>query len=444
MRTSREPLSVCLIQAPSSCVDDDRLEPNLGLLYVAAQAERTGASVRIHDLSGSRNELAQDAASVPEADVYGLSVLCTTHATAAAICRSLRVRYPDAYLVAGGPNPTALPQRTLDDLAVDAVVVGEGEIAFAQLLDRLRRGVRQRGIVLGQGLSNIDDYELPARHMVDLSTYSRQLAGEPAVSLVSSRGCRYACAHCNSIVMRQGGLPPRYRSIPSIVAELRGLRTRYRCFRFNDDHFTGHPHLHQLLEGLWELDLRFRIFARLEDLTPGNCAALRRAGCVHVAVGLESLDPENLRVLGKLAQLDHIDNLRAAQNAGLTVRAYFMVGLPHDSDERIDQTADRALALHGIDEFCVYPILPYPGTPIALDPARFGYRIVDEDFTSYVQIGRQRRAGYALAHANFGPRDVQRWRDRLVARLSAGGLIFASDSLSHRRGSQPEPRGRIE
>jgi radical SAM superfamily enzyme YgiQ (UPF0313 family) len=213
----------------------------------------------------------------------------------------------------------------------------------------------------------------------------------------------------------------RYRSPENLLREIVSLRGTTRSFRFNDDCFTAHPRLADLLADLAKLDIVFRIFARLEDLTPETCRALRAAGCVHVAVGLESLNPENLRALGKAQQIGHERNVQAAKDAGLVVRAYFMVGLPGDSDASIERDFAAAAAL-GLDEFTVYPLIPYPGTRIAREPERFGYTIVNPDFRDYIQIGVQGQACYALRHRNFGPEDVLRWRLRAEEILLGGGL----------------------
>lgn len=104
-----------------------------------------------------------------------------------------------------------------------------------------------------------------------------------------------------------------------------------------------------------------------------------------------------------------------------------MVGLPFDTDETIEQSFTRAAQL-GIDEFTVYPLIPYPGTDIAKFPERFGYTLVNSDFTDYVQIGRGGRTCFALKHKNFGPEDVKRWVEVATQILKAGGAKHISES----------------
>ena len=82
------------------------------------------------------------------------------------------------------------------------------------------------------------------------------------------------------------------------------------------------------------------------------------------------------------------------------------------------------------DEFSLYPLIPYPGTLIATQPDRYGYEIVEPDFTRYIQVGRGRQTCFALRHSNFGPEDVQRWLARAEALFAARGKVHTGDSLT--------------
>ena len=413
---------VLLINPPSCCVEEDRVEPPLGLLYIAAELLKSGwEDVGLYDLTGcrSKDQITDKIESIPQADVYGLSCLCTNYEYAKRIIQLIRHVNPSAFVAVGGPNPSAIPEFTLRDSRADTVIVGEGERAFADCVSQFNSGAPVNGIVRGQACEDIDSYPFPARHLVDMATYSRRLMGQPVVSMISSRGCKYKCIHCNSVVMGGGADGARYRSAESILEEVKSLRDRFRFFRFNDDHFTGNPNLEDLLSKMRNLDTRFRIFARVEDLDERTCRLLKEAGCVHVSVGLESLHPDNLRVLGKGRQVAKEANVKIAKSCGLVVRASFMVGLPYDTDKTIKESFLQASRL-GIDEFAVYPLIPYPGTQIWKNPQRFGYSVTDLDFTKYVQMGAQGATCYVLRHKNFGPEDVERWKSVAEQLLATG------------------------
>lgn len=400
------------------------------MLYIAGCVMEAGyANVRFHDMAGCRDQAEVDAkiAQVPQADVYGISAFCTTHAYTRRLIEAIRRTRDEAYIIVGGPNPTALPEYTLQDCRPDAVIVGEGEDAFLRCLGGFIAGRPPRGVIAGTPRRDIDSYPMPARDLAHPEGYTRQLLGEPTVSLISSRGCPHRCSHCNSVVMGGQSHGIRYRSPESVAAEIRTLRDDYTHFRFNDDNFAGRPDLPDLMERLAELDIAFRIFARMEDLTPEVCKALKDAGCAHVSVGVESVNPDNLRALGRHTQPGHEGNIRLAVDAGLIVRGYFIVGLPHDTEAGIARDLEASANL-GLSEFCVYPLIPYPGTDIAKHPERFGYTITDTDFTGYVQVGRGHSAAFVLRHRNFGPEDVQRWRCLAEETLRGGNSVDSRHS----------------
>jgi radical SAM superfamily enzyme YgiQ (UPF0313 family) len=422
---------VVLIIPPSDCVDNDRLEPPLGLLYLASTLrQRSYTNLRLHDMSGSPDEhlVTDQVNSIPEAEVYGISVMCTNHNFARRCVQNIRRRWRKAFIVAGGPNPSAMPKHTLKDLNVDAVVIGEGDDAFADLIDAHLAGHPTQRIFEGRGRSDIDSYPYPARDLFIRSTYGKRLLGNPTVSMITSRGCPNRCLHCNSNVMGAGNRQPRYRSTDNILSEIRQLQSiGWRFIRFTDDNFTSNPNLLELLDGLSRCNIRFRVFARLTDLSDRNCRALQKAGCVHIAVGLESLNPDNLRTLGKGDQIDQTERLHVAKQAGLTIRCSFMVGLPHDSHTSIERDFSQAAKLP-FDEFEVIPIIPYPGTRLAKTPQKWGYRIIEPDFTSYVLIGKNRQTTYALCHERFSAEDMSLWRRRAEQLLTADGKRFMKES----------------
>ncbi len=417
-------MKITLINPPSSCVNEDRVESPLGLLYIAATARESGyKNISIYDMSGakSESEILDKTNNIPFSDVYGLTSFCTNYQYAKKIISHIKSFNKSAYVVLGGPNASGIPEFTFKDSGVDALIVGEGEDVFKKCLDSYANNSKSIGIFKGIGREDIDSYAFPARDLVDLTTYSRELMGNKVISLLSSRGCQHHCVHCNSVVMGGGNKSVRYRSSDNIINEIKTLRESHKYFRFNDDHFTGNPNLEELLNKIKDQDITFRIFARIDDLNDKNSKLLKEAGCVHVSVGLESLHPPNLRILGKGSQIGLEENIRIAKDNGLIIRSSFMVGLPYDTDKTIEFAFNKAAKL-GVNEFAVYPLIPYPGTAIAKFPEKFGYTIENNDFTDYVQMGKDGRTCFALKHKNFNPSDVKRWLEVATRILTLGGV----------------------
>ena len=68
---------IILINPPSNCVDDDRLEPQLGLLYIASVLRENDIPVQIYKMTGCKteSEIEIRIKNIPEGDIYGFTSL---------------------------------------------------------------------------------------------------------------------------------------------------------------------------------------------------------------------------------------------------------------------------------------------------------------------------------------------------------------------------------
>jgi anaerobic magnesium-protoporphyrin IX monomethyl ester cyclase len=424
-------VTICLINPPSLCVEDDRVEPHLGLLYIAAMLKNHDfPDIAYYDMSGCHNEqMIKDAIkNIPIADIYGITALSLNYVNAIAVIKYIREYNKTAYVIIGGVHATAFPLLVFKESGADIVITGFGEDAFLDCVKKYSVfGYNLKSIIRGELKQDLDNYPFPDRSIADMRSYSRKMYGEPVVSMLSSRGCKYRCMHCNSLVMGGGSRNVHYRSAENILSEINELRSEYRYFRFNDDHFTGNPDLKHLLERIKDQDLRFRAFGRLEDLDRKCCRLLAEAGCLHITLGLESLNPDNLKIIGKARQIGLEGNIETAKSFGITVRASFIVGLPFDDSKSIESCFMKAAAT-GVDEFAVYPLIPYPGTMLWKNPERYGYTITERDSGKYVQIGRGGQTCYALNHKNFSADDVRIWKERAEQILGQAGIRHMRES----------------
>lgn len=401
---AREP-SVCFVQTPCPDLADDRLEPPLGLLYLATVVRDRGHRTEIVDLSSVAE--AQLDAHVPDGyDVYGFSTYSVTYARTCRVAARVRQRNPAALVVAGGPHATALPSQVAAD-GFDVVVTGEGEIAMGQILDDLAGGRPLPRVLRGTPPEPLDGLPLPDYGLVRLASYSRQVAGNRCVSLLTSRGCPYRCIFCNSNIMG-AGRPIRFRSPENVGTEIRRLKAEgIGHFRMQDDVFTINlRRVKELTAVLSGEGIVYRCFGRVNTCTPEMARTLSAGGCVHVSFGVETGSPKLLgrHAMNKGQTPVHIRSaLENAHRAGLRSRIYLMVGFPGETDETIDETL-RLVKGCPWDEFSVYPLIAYPGTPLFERPADFGITHVDRDYSSYLQVGRDRRAGFTLRTRDFDER----------------------------------------
>jgi radical SAM superfamily enzyme YgiQ (UPF0313 family) len=397
---------------------------------LATVIQAAGYRVEMVDLSAQ--PLAGLERLIPDGyDVYGFSTYSVNYGLTCELAADVRGRNPSATLIAGGPHATALPAQVAAD-GFDVVITGEGEIALLDALDTLATGGTPGRILVGSPQDPLDALPFPNYDFVDLNTYTREVDGQRCVSILSSRGCPYPCSFCNSNIMG-AGKPMRYRTPANVVAEIRGIKRKYgiRHFRFQDDIFTiSAKRLRELAPLLAEEGIAYRCFARVNTFSREMAQLLRSSGCAHVSFGVESGSPKLLarHAMHKGQTPEQIRQaLENAREAGLLSRIFLIVGFPGETEETIEETL-ALVKLCPWDEFAVYPLIAYPGTPLHDHPEEFGITYIDHNYSDYLQIGKNFRAGFTIRTTEFDEHKVREWRDRVIAELLADGRTWAGDS----------------
>ena len=121
-------------------------------------------------------------------------------------------------VVIGGPHATLLP----DEVArhADAVVVGEGELVWPQLLADFERGELKR-IYQSCELPDLNKMPAPRWDLIKGRAYGKGVT-------IATRGCPFACDYCTIPQMYQRRM--RYRPIGEVVAEIRRMPGRALIF----------------------------------------------------------------------------------------------------------------------------------------------------------------------------------------------------------------------
>jgi anaerobic magnesium-protoporphyrin IX monomethyl ester cyclase len=402
---------------------DDRLEPPLGLLYIGTWAAIRGYPVEICDLAG----IPMEGWHLPEADYYGFVTYSTTYARTLALVTMARSVNPNALMIAGGPHASALPEQVLQDF--DYVVVGEGENALLEILC----GEAAPGIIIGKPVMDLDLLPMLDYGLVDIDSYHRIVDGKKSFTLLSSRGCPHKCLFCNSLIMG-GHKPLRFRSPELVVDEMGALRAFGDvAYRFGDDLFGGSRRwLDSFAQELDGAGISYRAFVRLNQCaSPLFVQRLVETGCKHIAVGAESGSDKILRAMSKgLTKQVSREGIRRAKEAGLIVRTYWIVGFPGETWDTVKETVefiDETMP----DEFVVYPLIPYPGTPIYHDPEKYGLLNIDHDFSKYFQICGDKHSEFVYDLQNADRVELQAMKDYMVGELEKMQISWAIGSKGY-------------
>jgi radical SAM superfamily enzyme YgiQ (UPF0313 family) len=296
-----------------------------------------------------------DYAATPQPDLVGITAFASQANRAYEL--AAHFRHLGVPVVMGGIHATTCVDEVME--RVDAVVTGEAEAVWRQVLEDAGRGnLKHR---YDGGRDELDGVP-PARH--DLLP-----TGYYFGAIQTSRGCPLSCSFCS--VTAVNGARYRQRPIADVVREFRLIRER--SVLVVDDNLIGTRPEHvarakDLFRALAEARLRKEWIAQVtinfaDDEELMTLAA--RAGCRGVFIGFESPTPEGLREIGKKFNLqggrDFRASVRRIQRHKILVVGSFVIGLDVDGPgigRRVAETANR----YGVNMLNALFLTPLPGT----------------------------------------------------------------------------------
>ncbi|HOE67185.1 MAG TPA: PssD/Cps14F family polysaccharide biosynthesis glycosyltransferase [Candidatus Hydrogenedentes bacterium] len=382
-RSDERRMKVSLVQ-PAQVGAFSSDQPPMGLGYIASVLQQHGCEVRLLDANVEKlgpldvtRILAQQ-----QPDLVGFTITTPLLPSALAIVRSLRTLPKPPVLIAGGPHATVLPGDLLQDGMFDYIVRSEGEETMAELIERLLGGQDAEGV---EGVSwrrngeivhnppralslKFESFPYPDWSIFPLDRYSSMARrNDYGLPIATSRGCPYGCTFCYKGVY---GRKIRMRRPENVADEWRFLIDRYRVREIAvlDDVFTLRADramaVCQLLieRGLNRVPWSTVNGIRVDNVTPELMRAMHDAGCYRVYFGIESGVETVIRKLNKRIKLDDVRYaVKTAQEAGLEVGGYFMLGNIGETQADMEQTIRFALELD--PEYAQFTIAtPYPGT----------------------------------------------------------------------------------
>ncbi|MCL5257498.1 MAG: B12-binding domain-containing radical SAM protein [Chloroflexi bacterium] len=304
------------------------------------------------------------------ADLVGITVSTNTAPRAYQLADAFRAR--GVKVVLGGMHTTALPEEAAQH--ADAVVTGEAEETWPQLLADMRNGGLQPGYH-NQKLISLAGLPTPRRDLLREEGYLFPK------TVITSRGCPNACTFC--AVTSYFGRSYRFRPTEEVGNEIAGLGD-HTVF-FVDDNIAPHPrHAKELFKSLIPYKLSWVGQASLTIARDEEVLRLAAAsGCVALFIGIESVLPDSLGAVGKRCNVvaEYEEAIRRIHAAGIAVFGAFIFGFDNDTEDVFEQTVRFARQAHL--EGAQFNILtPYPGTPIFRDLDREG-RIFQKDWGQY-------------------------------------------------------------
>lgn len=317
-------------------------------------------------------------------DVVAFSVVCWNARAVYQAARLIRAARPATLIVLGGPEVGPVADSVLaEQPAVDAVVRGEGEVTFAELLVARLAGAdltRVAGVTARRADRVISAPDRPLVEDLD-ELPSPYLTGvlvlrEGSAYLEGYRGCPHRCAYCFE---GKGYGRLRTFSEERIAAEVAHVLSApgVTSFSFIDPVFNLTPArlrwLSDLLAPYAARGVRLHtIEVDLERVGPEEAALLHRAGVRSVETGPQTVGAAALETCRRGFDRDALlAGIEACRSAGISVECDLIVGLPGDTREDVLDGMRFAIGADpGIVQMSTLHVLP--GTELALRAGELG------------------------------------------------------------------------
>ncbi len=247
-----------------------------------------------------------------------------------------------------------LPEEAQQE--ADAIIVGDAEPVWRQVLDDARRGQLQP-VYDGQG----------RRSLAGLRPRREIFAGKPYLNITLvefARGCNFKCDFCSITAFHHAA--QNHRPARDVAAEMEA--TGSRRFFIVDDNIVSQPlRARELCRELIPLRISWVGQASIHIAQDEELLELLvKSGCRGLLIGMESLDPANLRDMGKswnLAGGSYAESLARFRVHGLAVYGTFVFGYDND-DRRVIRRSVEFAREHKLFLAAFNHLIPFPGTPL--------------------------------------------------------------------------------
>ncbi len=359
---------VLLITPPYHCgvLESAGVWLPLPFVYLAGSLRKAGYDPVIYDAMSRFDDYAAIERRIEEEQPH---VVCSTAYTATAtdaieVLRLAKKINPGIVTILGGIHPTFCWMEifTEDADAVDFIVRGEGEETLPELLDAvfyLSDTSKVRGVAYVKNghptvtpqrpfIADLDSLE-SAWDLIEWPLYTFRTKDNSVLAVTqSSRGCTQACTFCSQQLFWERSW--RARSPENFIAELEFLRD---CFGVNVAMITDE--VPTLNRARWEriLDLMIErevgvellLETRVDDILRDEeiMEKYRRAGIIHIYVGVESASQDILDRWGKKISIEQSRRaIELINGADIISETSFVLGMPDETPESIAHTLELA------------------------------------------------------------------------------------------------------
>ena len=284
---------------------------------------------------------------------------------------------PDTEIWLGGPEVTYDGPGLLKEFPqVTGIMVGEGEVTFREVLEqyveetenagRTNSAVQQeKGGLSAEHLRKERFGKIPGLCLASGYTAPRDLTDltmlpflyedmEPFTNRIiyyeTSRGCPYRCSYCLSSIDKK----VRLRDISVVKRELQFfLDQNVKQVKFIDRTFNcDHKHAMEIWQYIYEHDngvTNFHFEISADILREEEIALLNRfrPGLAQLEIGVQSTNPETIRAIHRVMDVDKLEKIVAAIHRGQNIHQHLdlIAGLPYEDYASFGRSFDRVYGM---------------------------------------------------------------------------------------------------
>jgi radical SAM superfamily enzyme YgiQ (UPF0313 family) len=370
------------------------VEP-LGPICVAACLEAEGHECKVFDLRIDGEEHGLDLCKRFAPDVVGLQCNFTTERNRTVrLAQRIKRENPGVFVVVGGHDASRDPNWFHHDV-IDAVAVGDGEEVMPPMVDAIQRHhdlATIPGLMLhrdGRWIStghaptrkNLDDYPLPARHLIEhYADHYYINFHKPLALMETARGCPFKCNFCSVWKFHESTF--REKSPERVVRELQAIKAE-AIFITDDIFWMNVRRGEQMAKQIKAAGIKkfFTVQTRTDIICkfPHLIEMWKDCGKLAIFLGLESVTDEGLKAVNKKNTADNnVKAIKILQDLGVGFTPNFIVdpAWTRDDFKRLRDWIDHTGAYNS--GFSV--LTPLPGTDL-WDTAK--ERVTTHDWEMY-------------------------------------------------------------
>jgi len=339
--------------------DENRIYP-LGLAYLGAVLEKKDIEVKVFDFfsltwkDGKKKIF--NIISSENPDVVGISSLTMNRTSATRVAKMIKRINPKIKVLMGGVHPSVMYEQILKNFPVDFIIFGEGEETIVDVMEEIKKRNKISSFkkIKGIAFKNEDGIIIKTEqreYIKDLNKipypkheyFREQIENSKKAYMITSRGCPFGCLFCST--SNYWGRICRRRSVDNIIGEIKFLMQKFPMIEeilFIDDEFTlNETHTIELCKKIVEenINIKWDCSTRVSSISEELVSWMKKAGCIHVSLGVESGSKKLIKTIHKKITHEQIINaFRLLHKYKIPSSMYLITGIPGEDNQSVKDT----------------------------------------------------------------------------------------------------------